>query len=260
LASCVGALLSLNALIYEAEILHEEAVKAARLWVASLKEALSSGSVRRKELRSFLLWSDRSYDWIGWSVLGGGLEAEQLKALGQRTQAAAAALLHGGGNPLRAEGYGIFGFRQSPRAFHLAAEASAQARLLEEKAKEKKEKVEKGLISAYHSRLRALEQKTPPRVSQGILTYHLRVDDQTLEEVRKKVPLGASAIIIAFAKARRLSPVALADQLNFSGDWIATLCEKPVPSGTKVLLRWLTTAWEREWEEEETDNETPEKS
>ncbi len=131
--------------------------------------------------------------------------------------------------------------------------ARAELQTLMAQVKEKRRQVDKALLSAYQTRLAALEAKTPLPVALKIVAYHLRLSEEQVRAVREKAPdIGATALLLAFAKARQKSPEQLLTATNFQGDWISELIANRAPSGVRVALRWLTTAWEREWDAEET--------
>lgn len=127
--------------------------------------------------------------------------------------------------------------------------ATADLHSLLANTNEKRTQVDKALLSAYQTRLSALEVKTPSSVTTKVLAYHLRVSEGQIASVREKAPdAGAVAIVIAFAKAKRVDPEKLLNEIDFKAKWLDNLVGKRVPVGVRVALRWLTNAWERDWE------------
>ncbi|MCS7263747.1 MAG: M48 family metalloprotease [Armatimonadetes bacterium] len=127
--------------------------------------------------------------------------------------------------------------------------AVAEIRSLLASTSEKRTKVDKALIAAYYIRLSALEKKTPKNVSLKIAAYHLRLSENQIEALCDKSPdIAAAAIVAAFAKAKRVEPEKLLSEIDFKSDWLENLVGKRAPIGVRVLLRWMTNAWERDWD------------
>ncbi len=117
------------------------------------------------------------------------------------------------------------------------------------KMSKKRTQVDKALISAYQTRLSALEAKTPANIVQKVVAYYLRVSEDQVASFRSKLPnIGNVAIIFAFAKVKRVEPEKLIAEINFNSDWIGKLVGNRAPSGVRVALKWLTNAWERDWD------------
>lgn len=125
--------------------------------------------------------------------------------------------------------------------------ATSDLRSLIARTNEKRSQVDAASISAYRTRLSALELKTLAHIARKIVAYHLRINEEQVKSVREKTPdIGVTAILIASAKARRVEPENLASELDFNDDWIGKLVDKRAPAGVRVVLRWLATAWERD--------------
>ncbi len=127
--------------------------------------------------------------------------------------------------------------------------ASSQLRSLLASASEKRTQVDKALFAAYRTRLSALEAKTPASVTRKIAAYHLRLTENQIASIREKSPdIGAAVIVAAFAKARKVDPEKLLSEIDFNSNWLDGLFKKRAPIGARVALRWLTNAWERDWD------------
>jgi hypothetical protein len=93
------------------------------------------------------------------------------------------------------------------------------------------------------------EGKAPAPVVRKVVAYHLRVSEDKVAALREKTPdIGATALIIAFAKAKRVEPEKLLANVDFGSDWLSKLIGDRAPSGVRAALRWLANSWERDWE------------
>lgn len=127
--------------------------------------------------------------------------------------------------------------------------AKAELNSLLAKTSEKRTKVDKALLSAYQTRLSALEAKTNTLISQKVVAYHLRVSENQIASLRSKLPdMGSVAIIATFAKAKNTDPEKLLSEVDLKSNWLDNLLQNRAPVGVRVALKWLTTAWERDWD------------
>ncbi len=234
----------------ELESLLEDAQRATALWQRALQDwkELTAKGVAPSE--TFAHFSDESSRLLFRIAASVERESATVRDMEERLTRTVTAL---------AESANLL---QRSRHFSWAAEsriqlvrsalqvADADLRAFLSRIREKRSQVDKALLSAYHTRLAALEAKTPPAVAQKIVAYHLRVTEEQVQQVRKGTPdIGAAAIVLAFAKGRKSEPSRLMTDLDFKGDWLTPLVTPRAPSGVRVALRWLTTAWEREWDE-----------
>ncbi|MCX7642230.1 MAG: M48 family metalloprotease [Armatimonadetes bacterium] len=250
LNECARTLVAMQVAVGELESVLEDAQKAIEVWQSALRDWQELVSKGHKLPDSVVNASD-SCSRILFRIavaaerdsnLVSDIERQLSRAISSLTEAAMLLQRQSIGFALTAE-------TRLQLARSYLQVATADLRSLLARIAERRSQVDKALISAYQTRLSALEAKTPNPVVRKIAAHHLRVGEEQIASVREKTPdIGATAVVIAFAKAKRIDPENLASELNFSEDWVGKLIGDRAPAGVRVVLRWLTTAWERDWD------------
>jgi len=248
LDECAKTLAAMHVAVAELESLFEDAQRATKVWQAALRDWCELVS-RGHKLPEFVVEASDSSSRILFRIaLSAERESEAVRDIERQLSRAIGSL---------AEASSLLERRSSSFAWTAETKlqlarsslqgATADLHSLLSRTNEKRPQVDKALLSAYQTRISALEMKTPAPVARKIVAYHLRVSEGQVASVREKAPdMGATAIIIAFAKAKRTEPENLANETDFNGDWVGRLVERKAPSGVRVALRWLATAWERD--------------
>lgn len=230
----------------EWESLMEDARQAILVWQRSLHDWRTLTEQGYAFPLSFAQAADNSNRILFRFVLSTERERESLREAERQLGRAVMMLAESLNTLLRAEASLWSAEARLQWANDAAQRARAELQALLSRLKEKRGQVDKALISAYHTRLAALELKTPLPVALKIVAYHLRVTEEQAKAVREKVPdIGATAIALAFSKVRKVPPEQLLTEVDFRSDWQEKLLANRVPSGVRVALRWMTNAWER---------------
>ncbi len=245
---CARTLAAMQVAISEFESLYEDAKRATGIWEAALQdwqELVSQGH----KLPDFILDASDSCSRILFRIaLSAERESEMVRDIERQLTRAVTSLAEASSLLQRQNlGFGWTAEMKLQLARSSLQGATADLHSLLSRTSEKRSQVDKALLSAYRTRLSALEARTPAPVVRKIAAHYLRIGEEQVSSVREKSPdIGATAIVIAFAKAKRVEPENLANELNFSGEWIDKLVGNRAPAGVRVVLRWLTTAWERD--------------
>lgn len=250
--ACVEAMLALHAVTAEWEGMQDDARQAMTMWVKMLQGA-TKGEWQPANLQQALSWTDdalRVAATLHRLLVTTEQDEDDLQNLSRQVQRAVTALTSAAS--LLQRGRSSFDWAAELRlidAQTFAKSALADARTLMKRLADKRAEVERALLTTYRTRLNALEEKTPKPVVTQLLAYHLRVPTETVTTVQQATPdAGVAAILLTVAKVQRKDALVLAQGLNFKGEWLQQLVPQRVPAGVKVALRWLTTAWEREFE------------
>lgn len=252
--ACTKALIAFQIVADEWESFHEDTVQATELWQKTLRnwQTLIDIGTDREAVQRVVDDAERSVTLIWRAFIGSEQEREDLRNMEWQISRAVSAIAEVS-NITQRRNSNTFRWVAETRlrdAKASAQSAFAQARTMLSRVQEKRAQVDKALLSAYRSRLEALEMKTPRSVAMQLLAHHLRAPTEVLAAVRDVTPdLGVTALVIAFAKSHRTDPQTLVKTLDFKGDWLKALIPSRPPSGVKVALKWLTTAWEREFDE-----------
>lgn len=252
---CTRALLALQMTVAELEGLQEEAWRTIALWHRSLEDwrSLAALNADRRGMQALVRDSERSATLVQRALVTSQQDSDDVRYMEQQLSRAMAALAEAS-RLLQRRTNGAFDWIAEMRlndAKAFAKSAIAEGRVMLSRLAEKRAQVDKALLSAYHTRLEALEMRTPKDVTVQMVAYHVRTSPETVLAMRNATPdIGAAAIVLALAKARRLDPYEFVKSLDFKGDWMNQAIPSRVPSGAKVVLRWLTTAWERELDTE----------
>ncbi|MCS7186288.1 MAG: M48 family metalloprotease [Armatimonadetes bacterium] len=250
LKECARTLAAMQVAIAELESVFEDTQRATSLWQSALrdwKELVLQGH----KLPDFVIDSSNSCSRILFRVAVAAEHESNMVRDVERQLSRAIGSLAEASNLLQRQSASFVWTAETKLQFARSSLQSATADLhsLLARTTEKRSQVDKALLAAYQTRLSALEAKTPATVTRKIAAYHLRVSEEQIASVREKTPdIGATAIVIAFAKAKRVEPENLSSELDFSGDWVEKLVGNRAPAGVRVMLRWLTTAWERDWD------------
>jgi Zn-dependent protease with chaperone function len=261
--ACVEAMLALHAVTAEWEGMQDEVRQVITMW-ATMLEGVTKGESQPANLQpvprpSSLVpqqaqsWTDdalRVASALHRILMTAEQDKDDLQNLSRQVQRAVTALTSAAS--LLQRGRSSFDWAAELRlidAQTFAKSALADARALMKRLADKRAEVERALLTTYRTRLSALEEKTPKPIVTQLLAYHLRVPTETVTAVQQATPdAGAAAILLTVAKVQRKDAPTLAKGLDFKGEWLTRLIPERAPSGVKVALRWLTTAWEREFE------------
>lgn len=250
--ACVEAMLALHAATAEWEGMQDDARQAMTMWVKMLQGA-TKGEWQPANLQQAQSWADealRVAATLHRLLVTAEQDEDNLQNLSRQVQRAVTALTSAAS--LLQRGRSSFDWAAELRlidAQTFAKSALADAKALMKRFADKRAEVERALLTTYRTRLSALEEKTPKPVVTQLLAYHLRTPTETVTTVQQATPdAGAAALLLAVAKVQRKDALVLAQGLNFKGEWLQQLVPQRVPVGAKVALRWLTTAWEREFE------------
>ncbi|GBC97550.1 Metalloprotease LoiP [bacterium HR17] len=259
--ACVQALIALHAVVADWEGAQEDARRVVTFWLQLLADepTLAAQLSNAERARQFADEAFAAATALGRWVTTSEQNEDALQAIVRQVQRAVSALT-GAANLLqqRRSGFDWAAEMRLIDARAFARSALADTRLLLERVADKRAEVDRALLGTYRIRLAALEEKTPAPVVHQLLAYHLRVPLETVAAVRRNAPdAGAAALVIAVAKAQRKDAVAIATTMDFRGEWLQKLLPSRAPSGVKVALRWLTTAWEREWDSQPPSETAP---
>jgi len=247
---CARTLAAMHVAIGEMESVFEDAQRATEIWQTALRD-WKELVLRGHKLPDFVIDSSDSCSRILFRIaLAAERDSDTVRDIERQLARAISSLAEASSLLQRQSSSFVWTAETKLQLARSSLQgANADLRSLLARTTEKRSQVDKALISAYQTRLSALEVKTPAPVTRKIAAYHLRVNEEKIASVREKVPdIGTAAIVIAFAKAKRIEPENLASELNFSDDWIGKLIGNRAPAGVRVVLRWLATAWERDWD------------
>lgn len=247
---CARTLAAFQITVSELESVLEDAQYATGLWVRALKDWQGLIAQGHKLPDQTVRASDSSSRVLFRVAIGFERDAETVRGIERQLTRALASLAEAA-NLLRGQKRSFAWIAETKLqiARSLIQGAESDLRFLLNVVKEKRTQVDKALLSAYQTRLSALEVKTPTPVVRKVAAYHLRVEEAQIASVRERTPdIGATALVIAFSKARKIAPETLLAEIDFNTDWLGKLTAEKVPSGVRVILRWMTNAWERDWE------------
>ncbi|MGQ9462112.1 MAG: M48 family metalloprotease [Candidatus Fervidibacter sp.] len=247
---CAHTLAAFQITMAELESVLEDAQYATGLWVRALNDWQGLVAQGHKLPDRTVQASDSSSRILSRVAIGFERDAETVRDIERQITRALASLAEAA-NLLRGQKKSFTWIAETKLqiARSLMQGAESDLRSLLNLVKEKRTQVDKALLSAYQTRLSALEVKTPTPVVHKVASYHLRVEEAQIVSVREKTPdIGATALVIAFSKARKIAPEKLLAEIDFNTDWIGKLTVERVPSGVRVILRWMTNAWERDRE------------
>jgi predicted Zn-dependent protease len=255
---CARTLAAFQIAMAEVESVFEDARYATGLWLRALKDWQKLVAQGHNLPKSIVEASDESSRILFRIALAFEREATAVRDIERQITRAVFALAEAA-NLLQRQRSSFVWVAETKLQLARSALQSAAADLhsLLSRTKEKRAQVDKALLSAYQTRLSALEMKTPlpsegkapAPVVRKVVAYHLRVSEDKVVAVREKTPdIGATVLIIAFAKAKRVEPEKLLANVDFGSDWLSKLIGDRAPSGVRVALRWLANAWERDWE------------
>jgi len=255
---CARTLAAFQIAMSEVESVFEDARYATGLWVRALKDWQQLAAQGQTLPQSIVDASDESSRILFRVAVTFDKDATMVRDIERQITRAVFALAEAA-NLLQRQRSSFVWLAETKLQLARSALQSAKSDLhsLLARAKEKRSQVDKALLSAYQTRLSALEMKTPPTldgkapppVIRKVVAYHLRVNEEKVAALRERTPdIGATALIIAFAKAQRIEPEKLLASVDFKGDWLGKLIGDRAPSGVRVALRWLANAWERDWE------------
>ncbi|MFN3422351.1 MAG: M48 family metalloprotease, partial [Armatimonadota bacterium] len=247
---CARALAAMQVAIAEFESAFEDAQRATEIWKAALQDWQELVS-RGHKLPNFVVNESDACSRILFRIaISAERDSSMVRDVERQLTRAVSSLTEASNLLQRQSSSFVWTAEMKLQLARSSLQsATSDLRSLLARTNEKRSQVDTALISAYRTRLSALELKTPAPIVRKIAAYHLRVSEEQVKSVREKTPdVGVTAIVIAFAKARRVEPGNLANGLNFNGDWIGKLVDKRAPAGVRVVLRWLTTAWERDWD------------
>lgn len=247
---CARTLAAFQITVSELESVLEDAQYATGLWVRALKDWQGLIAQGHKLPDQTVRASDSSSRVLFRVAIGFERDAETVRGIERQVTRALASLAEAA-NLLRGQKRSFAWIAETKLqiARSLIQGAESDLRFLLNVVKEKRTQVDKALLSAYQTRLSALEVKTPTPVVRKVAAYHLRVEEAQIASVRERTPdIGATALVIAFSKARKIAPETLLAEIDFNTDWLGKLTAEKVPSGVRVILRWMTNAWERDWE------------
>lgn len=252
---CARAVVTFQMAVAEVESVIEKASYATDLWVRALEDWCRIAAQGYPLPLDLVNRSDESSRILFRVAIASERDAEAINDTGRRIARAVVSLSEASNLLQRSNFSGLAEMKlQLARSALQIATSDLNSSLAH--VKEKRSQVDKALLSAYQTRLSALEMKMPPLeggatspVALKIVAYHLRVNEERVASLREKTPdIGAAALIIAFAKAQKIEPEKLLAEIDFKTDWIGKLSGSKAPSGVLVALRWLTNAWERDWE------------
>ena len=255
---CARTLAAFQIAMAEVESVFEDAHYAIGLWLRALKDWQHLVAQGHNLSQSIVDASDESNRILFRVAVAFDRDATMVRDIERQITRAVFALAEAA-NLLQRQRSSFVWLAETKLQLARSALQSATADLhsLLARTKEKRSQVDKALLSAYQTRLSALEMKTPlpsegeapAPVVRKVVAYHLRVSEDKVAALREKTPdIGATALIIAFAKAKRVEPEKLLANVDFKGDWLSKLIGDRAPSGVRVALRWLANAWERDWE------------
>lgn len=247
---CARTLAAFQVTMAELESVLEDAQYATGLWVRALNDWQRLVAQGHKLPDQIVRASDSSSRILFRVAVGFERDAETVRDI-ERQITRALASLSEAANLLRGQrkSFAWIAGTKLQVARSLIQGAESDLRSLLNLVKEKRTQVDKALLSAYQTRLSALEIKTPPSVVRKVAAYHLRVEEAQIASVREKTPdIGATALVIAFSKARNIAPEKFLAEIDLNTDWLGKLTAGRVPSGVRVILRWMVNAWERDWE------------
>lgn len=247
---CARTLAAFQITVSELESVLEDAQYATGLWVRALKDWQGLIAQGHKLPDQTVRASDSSSRVLFRVAISFERDAETVRGIERQLTRALASLAEAA-NLLRGQKRSFAWIAETKLqiARSLIQGAESDLRFLLNVVKEKRTQVDKALLSAYQTRLSALEVKTPTPVVRKVAAYHLRVEEAQIASVRERTPdIGATALVIAFSKARKIAPETLLAEIDFNTDWLGKLTAEKVPSGVRVILRWMTNAWERDWE------------
>ncbi|MFN4180013.1 MAG: M48 family metalloprotease [Armatimonadota bacterium] len=247
---CARALAAMQVAIAEFESVFEDAQKATEVWQSALQDWQELVSLGHKLPNFVTSESDACSRILFRIAISAERDSSMVRDIERQLTRAVSSLTEASNLLQRQSGSFVWTAEMKLQIARSSLQsATSDLRTLLARTNEKRSQVDTALISAYRTRLSALELKTPPSIVRKIAAYHLRISEEQVKSVREKTPdIGVTAIVIAFAKARRVEPENLTSALNFNGDWISKLVDKRAPAGVRVVLRWLTTAWERDWD------------
>ncbi|MEJ7613727.1 MAG: tetratricopeptide repeat protein, partial [Candidatus Fervidibacter sacchari] len=255
---CARTLAAFQIAMAEIESVFEDAHYATRLWLRALRDWQRLVAHGHNLPQGVVSASDESSRILFRVAVAFERDAMAVRDIERQITRAVSALAEAA-NLLQRQRSSFVWLAETKLQLARSALQSATADLhsLLSRTKEKRAQVDKALLSAYQTRLSALEMKTPSPsegkapapVVRKVVAYHLRVSEDKVVAVREKTPdIGATALIIAFAKAKRVEPEKLLANVDFGSDWLSKLIGDRAPSGVRVALRWLANAWERDWE------------
>ncbi len=255
---CARTLAAFQIAMAEVESVFEDARYATGLWLRALKDWQQLAAQGQTLPQSIVDASDESSRILFRVAVAFDRDTAMVRDIERQITRAVFALAEAA-NLLQRQRSSFVWVAETKLQLARSALQSATADLhsLLARTKEQRAQVDKALLSAYQTRLSALEMKTPlssegkapAPVVRKVVAYHLRVSEDKVAALREKTPdIGATALIIAFAKAKRVEPEKLLANVDFGSDWLSKLIGDRAPSGVRAALRWLANSWERDWE------------